>query len=1042
MMNRLPFFILSFFLLNSTQILYAQCSGTPINHWESCVLETMSWKYKVPTAAIAGWNTLSFNDASWTSGIGGIGYGDGDDNTVLPNPTVSVYMRRTFTIVDTAALVQAVFCMDYDDGFVAYLNGKELARSNVATGAAYNALATADHEAQMYQGFAPDYFNIPPASLDTFLVTGTNVLCIELHNYNASSADLSARAFLQLGISNSSMNYSPVPTWFVSTAGLISKLPIVSINTLGQTIVDDPRITCNMGIIYNGVGALNCYSDPFNEYNGKITIENRGSTSQWFPKKPFGFSTVDNLGNNLDVDLLGYPEEHDWILLNPYTDKTFMRDALSYDLARNLNWYASRARFVELVINDVNQGVYVLLEKIKRDPGRVAVAKITPTANTGDSLTGGYVFKVDKVTGSSGPVWNTPQGIPIQNHDPDWNEITTTQNNYLHNFITSFENALYSTSFTDPNNGYRKYANVFSFADLFILNELSNNLDGYRLSTFMHKDRDSRCGRLTMGPIWDYNLSFGNGDYCNGYPTSGWQLYQGCGLDGTGYWMNKMLQDPWFKNIVHCRWTELRQNVLSTTTLMNKIDSTANYLREAANRDSAIWQTIGTYVWPNGWIANSWQGEVDSMKLWLTNRLLWMDANMYSTTQPCNSNALVSVVIDEMNYHSDSTRDAGDWIELWNYGTSAVNLSNAMLIDGDTYEKYCVLPNNTILNAGARLVIYEDSLKFVTQFPSVSNKLGPLCFKLNDAGQKLVLRDKDNKIIFSVTFSDNWQKSTDGHGRTLQLVSSASIPNNAASWFASCVGGSPGVAYSACNENPICTEINYYSAATQDAGDWFELYNSGSTAINLSGWQIRDGSNTNVFNCPNYNVAPSQYVVFYSEAGKFTTQFPTVTNKIGPLNFSFSNSDDVIRIYNQSGKLQYSVAYNSISPWPLTPHGGGYTLENGQYTGNANNASNWFAGCPEGSPGFAYNPACYPVGVSNVKDEWFIKIVPNPVHDVLRIYSSMDIDEIVLTDLSGRIVFSTKEAVHEIDMQNYSSGTYLLRCKSQGRYWNCKVIRQ
>ncbi|HNF72322.1 MAG TPA: T9SS type A sorting domain-containing protein, partial [Chitinophagaceae bacterium] len=117
-------------------------------------------------------------------------------------------------------------------------------------------------------------------------------------------------------------------------------------------------------------------------------------------------------------------------------------------------------------------------------------------------------------------------------------------------------------------------------------------------------------------------------------------------------------------------------------------------------------------------------------------------------------------------------------------------------------------------------------------------------------------------------------------------------------------------------------------------------------------------------------------------------------------------------------------------------------LENGQYTGNANNASNWFAGCPEGSPGFAYNPACYPVGVSNVKDEWFIKIVPNPVHDVLRIYSSMDIDEIVLTDLSGRIVFSTKEAVHEIDMQNYSSGTYLLRCKSQGRYWNCKVIRQ
>lgn len=118
-----------------------------------------------------------------------------------------------------------------------------------------------------------------------------------------------------------------------------------------------------MGIINNGPGNLNCILDPFNDYNGKISIEFRGSTSQMFPKKPYGFSTVDALGNNVNVSLLGYPKEHDWVLLNPYTDKTFMRDVITHDLGRAMGNYTSRTQFVELVINGQLQGVYVLLEK-------------------------------------------------------------------------------------------------------------------------------------------------------------------------------------------------------------------------------------------------------------------------------------------------------------------------------------------------------------------------------------------------------------------------------------------------------------------------------------------------------------------------------------------------------------------------------------------------------------------------------------------------------------------------------------------------------
>jgi len=1026
--------LLSFIFLSTLAFnAFSQCGGVPINHWESCVLETMPWKYKVPTAPIANWQTPSFSDAAWTNGTGGIGFGDGDDNTVIPSTAISVYMRKTFNIVDSAAIKSAVFAMDYDDGFVAYLNGKEIARSNMNSNQQWNSLATGSHEALLYQGLQPEYFVISQTALDTILVLGTNVLAIETHNYLGASPDLSSRPFLQLAILNSSTNYFPVPTWFIPPVPLLTKLPIMSINTLGQTIVDDPRIICDMGIINNGVGNLNCISDPFNDYNGKITIEFRGSSSQGFPKKPYGFSTVDALGNNLNVSLLGYPKEHDWILLNPYTDKTFMRDPLIYDLGRDINWYASRTQFVELILNGQNEGVYVLLEKIKRDDNRVDVAKMTPTGNSGDSLTGGYIFKVDKLTGSSGGNWNTAHGISIQHHDPKWSQVTTQQHNYLLNYINTFENVLWGGTFADPNTGYRKYANVYSFADFFILNEVSNNIDGYRLSSFVHKDQNSKCGRFTMGPLWDFNLSFGNGDYCNGYPTTGWQLYAGCGLDGSGYWMDKMLQDQWFKNLLNCRWNELRQTILSTSSLMARIDTTANYLRESSVRDSAKWQTIGGYVWPNGWVANSWQGEVDSMKLWLTNKLAWIDANMYTSTQNCNANAGMSLVIDEINFHSDSSINAGDWLELYNYGTTALNISNAVLLDGDSYEKYCVIPNNTIINAGQRLVIYEDSLKFTTQFPSVTNKIGPLCFKLNNAGQKIVMRDEDNKLITSVTFADTWQCVTDGNGRTLQLITPTSIPNNAASWFAGCVGGSPGAAYTACIENPIYSEINYNSAATADAGDWIEIYNKNFTPLSLNGWSLRDGSNSNVYNFPaGYTLNANKYVVLFSDATKFNAQFPSVFNKLGPVGFALSSTGDVVRLFDNTGKLRYSVCYNAVSPWPTAPNGGGKTLENGQYAGNHNAATSWFEGCPKGSPGFAYNPSCFPVGI-NIVDEktTHISVYPNPSSHRLHIEADKVLTQISVYDIVGKELFSTHDNISEINIESFPAGNYLLKCTDE-----------
>lgn len=1010
----------------------AQCASNGIDHWESCVLDNQIWKYKVPTANIANWKSISFNDSSWLSGKGGMGFGDNDDSTTIATSSRSAYMRKTFTIIDTSKIKKIIFCMDFDDGFVAYLNGVEIARINMNQNQNWNSLATATHEALLYQNLTPDYFTIPKEIWDTILVNGINVLSVETHNNVTNSPDLTSRPYLQLGITNAVYNYSPTPTWFQPPIIFASKLPLIIINTLGQTIKDDPRVICNMGVVDNGLGNLNCVNDTFNHYNGKISIEYRGSTSQtMFPKKPFGFSTVDSVGNSINVSLLGYPSENDWILLSPYTDKSFMRDALSFNIAREMNWYASQSKFVEVVVNDLYQGVYVLLEKIKVDKNRVNIFKMDSTMNSGDALTGGYIFKIDKVTGNSGNGWNSSQGVTIQNHVPSWDEVTTTQNNYLKNYINGFETALWSTNFADPNLGYRKMANPYSFADLFIINELTNNIDGYRWSTFIHKDRDSKCGRFTMGPIWDFNLSFGNGDYCNGNPTSGWQLYTGCGLDAGGFWVDKMLQDPWFKNLTNCRWNELRQTTLSNAVLFGRIDSFYNHLKEASVRDSTQWQTIGTYVWPNGWVANSWDGEIDSMKLWMTNRLIWMDANMYTTTQACGTSANMNLVIDEINYHSDSTIDAGDWIELYNYGTTPLNISNAVILDGNNYEKYCVIPNNSTIAAGARLVLFSDSTKFAQQFPLVTNKLGPLCFNLSDGGQKIVINDKDNKLITAVNYLDSWQISTDGNGRTLQLVSTLSNPNNSNSWFAGCVGGSPGAAYTLCVENSIYSEINYNSSATADAGDWLELYNKSNVALDLSNWKLKDGSNNQYIFPVGTTLASNKYLVMYSDAAKFANQFPTVVNKLGPLGFGLQNTGNVIKLYNQNNKLVYSVCYGVSAPWTTAPNGGGKTLENMLYVGNHNASSAWIAGCPKGSPGYLYDPSCSPVSSENVlENDKQIYVYPNPSFGQLNISTTLILNDISVYDLVGKKVFQSNKNLRTINLDFLSNGNYIIKCTS------------
>ncbi|RIK59555.1 spore coat protein CotH [candidate division KSB1 bacterium] len=417
-----------------------------------------------------------------------------------------------------------------------------------------------------------------------------------------------------------------------------SNLPIVVIDTHGQAIPDEPKIEADMGIIYNGPGVRNNLTDPFNHYNGKIAIEIRGSSSQQFPKKQYGFETKDAQGEDLDVSLLNMPEEADWILSASYSDKTLMRNVLAYKLANDMGRYASRTQFCEVVLNGDYHGVYMLMEKIKRDKNRVNISKMEPTDISGDALTGGYIIKIDKLEGSDTDGWYSTflpypgawQRIYYQYDTPKLEDLAPEQISYIKNFVFTFENLMTKPEYADPQNGYAQYIDIDSFVDYFILNEISRNVDGYRLSTFMHKDRDSKGGKLKMGPAWDYDLAFGNADYYNGAMLADWQVDFRVQSDGfqIPFWWQKLMQDSTFTNRVYARWRELRTNVLEISHVHAYLDSMAAYIDEAQKRNFERWPILGTYVWPNAFIGQTYAEELNYLKEWLNLRMLWMEARI------------------------------------------------------------------------------------------------------------------------------------------------------------------------------------------------------------------------------------------------------------------------------------------------------------------------------------------------------------------------------------------------------------------------------
>jgi hypothetical protein len=554
-----------------------------------------------------------------------------------------------------------------------------------------------------------------------------------------------------------------------------------------------------MKVIFKGDGIQNYVSDQTNalylNYNGRIAIQVRGSSSQSLPKKQYAFSTkqTNNTDNN-NVALLGMPSEHDWILNGLAFDASLIRDYLSYNIARNMGNYASRTEYCEVVINGEYKGLYLLQEKIKADTNRVNVLKISNTQTTLPNLTGGYITKCDKTTGGDPVAWQFSTYLNGDYTDfihvlPKPNDVTSEQDLYIHNVFIK----LATTANANNNsilNGYPSVIDIPSFIDFMLSNELASNADGYELSTFFHKDRN---GKLRAGPIWDFNLTYGNDLFLWGFDrshTDVWQFDNGDNV-GAKFWKD-LFNNSIFKCYLSKRWFEITQpnKPMNLNVLNTFIDNTVNYISQAQIRENQKWGTISNF-----------SGEIAAIKTFLSNRTIWMNTHLGSYSF-CNNVIVPNLVITKINYNPITDAEFPvsndqEFIAIKNTSTQNVSL-NGIYFRGTGF--IYQFPANQTISSNTTIYLASNSTAFLTK--NGFSPFGEFTRNLSNNNQDLVLADAFGNIIDNVHYYDSlpWPNA-DGNGSYLQLTNDSLDNNLASSWTAT----------SSILENEIFSEDDFFT---------------------------------------------------------------------------------------------------------------------------------------------------------------------------------------------------------------------------------------
>jgi hypothetical protein len=395
-------------------------------------------------------------------------------------------------------------------------------------------------------------------------------------------------------------------------------IPIVFVDTL-----DGREIDCRYEYISAQMRIIDSSVNPYGTglYWGPVTIKGRGNSSWHMPKKGYNFT----IGNNAQI--LDMTRSNDWLLIANYSDKSLMRNFTAYEFSRDLGAdFAPKLRFVDLVLNGEYVGTYNIGERIKIRPGRLDFPRIR--AGTADEyeLTGSYVLEVnsrDKWDPHE-VIFETPRiNLTRRDHfisikQPGAHNLPPAAYEYIKNYFTEAENALFGNDFKDPEIGYRAYIDTASVIDWLIVNEVYKNCDAtFHTSVYFYKPRGEK---LHMGPVWDFDIGGGNIDYAGCYDPHGWHVRN-------SEWMRRMFEDEAFVMEFIDRWNYIMDNGYFDR-FFQRIGDTAELLEKSQRMNFRRWPILGVYVWPNAanvHLRTTYMSEVDYLRNWLTRRVEWLD---------------------------------------------------------------------------------------------------------------------------------------------------------------------------------------------------------------------------------------------------------------------------------------------------------------------------------------------------------------------------------------------------------------------------------
>ncbi|MFD0765704.1 CotH kinase family protein [Mucilaginibacter lutimaris] len=380
-------------------------------------------------------------------------------------------------------------------------------------------------------------------------------------------------------------------------------IPILYLTTAAPVVSKDNYVTGSVTVDAN---------NRFEQEKTTIPLKIKGrGNSTWsnFPKKPYRLK-FDN-----KAAMLGMPAAKNWVLLANYDDKTLLRNRIALEFARRIGSdFASESRFVEVVMNGVTLGNYLLTSQVEVNENRVNITEMSTSDNAGDALTGGYLLELDQRLDEA-HWFRTKKNLPFTIKSPE--NATPAQIAYISKYMQDTEDALFSPDANDPVNGYAKYINVESFMNWFFVEEVLKNQDARDFSSiFYYKDRN---GKLGMGPVWDFDLSSGNIDYSVAKDPNNWY-----NRDAT--WMINLFKDVKFRSKIKVRWNQIRNTAVEA--IFKDIDDNAEYLKLSQKQNFTTWPILDKYVWPNAVVLGNYDMEVAYAKSFLKTRIAWIDAEI------------------------------------------------------------------------------------------------------------------------------------------------------------------------------------------------------------------------------------------------------------------------------------------------------------------------------------------------------------------------------------------------------------------------------